>query len=203
MNSCGQHMVGNIGFHGSSLKFGEKVAPALQVVLGGGVDPDGIGRIADKVIKLPSKRVLDCIRYLLNDYEANSDENEYFNAYFRRKGKMYFYELLKPLADLKSLDDEGFQDWGKADDFVPLIGVGECAGVMMDLVGTILMDAQTRLGNAEKSLNAGKWANAIYYSYNAFVIGAKATLLSKDIQCNTHHGIINDFPKEHPGSRSY
>lgn len=195
MNSCGQHMVGNIGFHGSSLKYGEKVAPAMQVVIGGGVDPDGTGRIADKVIKLPTKRILDCIRYLLNDYEANAEENEYFNAYFRRRGKIYFYDLLKPLADLSTLDEDGFQDWGKADDFVPLIGVGECAGVMMDLVGTILMDVQGRLESGEKALGEHKWANSIYYSYNAFVIGAKAILLSKDIQCNTHQGIINDFQK--------
>lgn len=193
MNSCGQHMVGNIGFHGSSLKYGEKVAPAMQVVIGGGVDPDGIGRIAEKVIKLPTKRILDCIRYLLDDYEANAEDQEYFNAYFRRKGKIYFYDLLKPLADLSTLDDDGFQDWGKVDDFVPLIGVGECAGVMMDLVGTILMDVQARLESSQKALDDQKWANAIYYSYNAFVIGAKAMLLSKDIQCNTHQGIITDF----------
>ena len=38
MNSCGQHMAANIGLHGSSIKVGELVAPAMQVVLGGGVD---------------------------------------------------------------------------------------------------------------------------------------------------------------------
>ncbi|WP_258104449.1 HEPN domain-containing protein [Marinoscillum sp. MHG1-6] len=196
MNSCGQHMVGNIGFHGSSIKVGEKVCPAQQVVLGGGVDPDGKGYIAEKVIKLPTKRILDCVRWLLNDFEQNSDDNDYFNAYVRKQGKMYFYELLKPLADTTTLKDSDFQDWGKEADFIPEIGVGECAGVMMDLVGTILGDAQDRYQSAQVAFENGNWANAIYYTYNAMVIGAKATLLGRDIQCNTHIGIIEDFEKK-------
>lgn len=195
MNSCGQHMIANIGLHGSSIKNGDKVVPAMQVVIGGGVDPDNKGNIAEKVIKIPSKRIPETVRVLLHDYEDNATEEEYFNAYFRRQGKMYFYNLLKPLADVKTLTDADYQDWGKVDDFVPEIGVGECAGVMMDLVSTILNDASDRLQSGKKDLAEGKWANAIYYGYNTFVIGAKATLLSRDIQCNTHHGIIEDFQK--------
>ena len=36
MNSCGQHGLAHIGFHGSSLKAGLKVLPSMQVLLGGG-----------------------------------------------------------------------------------------------------------------------------------------------------------------------
>ncbi|MEP0368435.1 MAG: nitrite reductase [Cyclobacteriaceae bacterium] len=196
MNSCGQHMIGNIGFHGSSIKYQGKVCPAQQVVLGGGIDPDGRANIAEKVIKLPSKRIPEAVRWLLNDFEEKAEETEYFNAHIRRQGKIYFYDLLKPLADLSTLEDTGFQDWGKEADFIPEIGVGECAGVMMDLVGTILGDAQEKYGKAQLSLDSGLWSNAIYYTYNALVIGAKAILLSKDIQCNTHLGIIGDFEEK-------
>lgn len=195
MNSCGQHMVANIGFHGSSIKNEGKVSPAMQVVLGGGVDPDGKGNIAEKVIKIPTKRIPATVREILNDYEENSVDGEYFNAYFRRKGKRYFYDILKHLADVKTLTDDEYQDWGKADDFVPEIGVGECAGVMLDLVGTIINDAKERLESAESRLDEGKWADSIYFSYNTLVIGAKAVLLGKDVQCNTHQGIIDDFQK--------
>lgn len=196
MNSCGQHMVANIGFHGSSIKNGDKVAPAMQVVLGGGVDPDGKGNIAEKVIKIPTKRIPETVREVLNNYEENSFDGEYFNAYFRRQGKRYFYDVLKHLGDVKTLADQDYQDWGKADDFVPEIGVGECAGVMLDLVGTIINDAQDRLDNGKKAHEKEEWANAIYYAYNTLVIGAKAILLGKDVQCNTHQGIIEDFQKE-------
>lgn len=46
MNACGQHMAANIGFHGSSIKNGALVIPAMQVVIGGGVSPNGEGFIA-------------------------------------------------------------------------------------------------------------------------------------------------------------
>ncbi len=196
MNSCGQHMVANIGFHGSSIKNGNKVAPAMQVVLGGGVDPDGKGNIAEKVIKIPTKRIPETVREILHNYEENGEEGEYFNAYFRRQGKRYFYDVLKHLGDVKTLADQDYQDWGKAADFIPEIGVGECAGVMMDLVGTIINDAEERLESGKKALAEEQWASAIYYAYNTLVIGAKAILLHKDIQCNTHQGIIEDFQKE-------
>ena len=65
--------------------------------------------------------------------------------------------------------------------------------VMLDLVGTIINDAKDRLESGKKALTEEKWANAIYYAYNTLVIGAKAILLHKDIQCNTHQGIIEDF----------
>ncbi|MBV6643175.1 MAG: HEPN domain-containing protein [Cyclobacteriaceae bacterium] len=195
MNSCGQHMVANIGFHGSSIKYDGKVAPAQQVVIGGGVEPGGAGYIAEKVIKIPTKRIPETVRTLLLDYEANAEETEYFNEYFRRQGKIYFYDLLKHLGDPSTLTAEGFQDWGYTDDFVPEIGVGECAGVMLDLVGTIINDAKDRLQSGKETLEIGRWADTIYYAYNAFVIGAKASLLDNDVQCNTHKGIIDDFQK--------
>ncbi len=197
MNSCGQHMIANIGFHGSSIKHGEFIVPALQVVIGGGVDQSGKGFIADKVIKLPTKRIPDAVRVLLNDFEANSTQGEYFNDFYQRQGKMYFYNLLKHLAELKTLNATEFIDWGHNDKFVPEIGVGECAGVSYDMVGTIVGDVEERIVFAQEGIEEGKYADSIYNSYSAFVIGAKALLLSKDIACNTHDKIITDFDEHY------
>lgn len=193
MNSCGQHMIANIGFHGSSIKHGNKVIPALQVVIGGGLSPDGEGLIADKVIKLPTKRIPDAVRLLLDDYEAYQASEEYFNRYYQHQGKRYFYELLKPLANLDTLQAEDYIDWGEELTFTPEIGVGECAGVMYDVVGTIIGDAREKTEMARRSLAAGRLADTAYHAYSAFVIGAKALLLSADVHCNTHIGIIQDF----------
>ncbi|MBY0426357.1 MAG: nitrite reductase, partial [Cytophagales bacterium] len=46
-----------------------------------------------------------------------------------------------------------------------------------------------------ENLDEGSWADSIYHSYNTFISGAKTLLLTKDIQCNTQHGIIADFQK--------
>ena len=65
MNSCGQHGMASIGFHGSSLKSKGQVLPALQVLIGGGIMGHGDGSIADKVIKVPSKRGPDVLRFFI------------------------------------------------------------------------------------------------------------------------------------------
>ncbi len=193
MNGCGQHSICQIGFHGSSIKRGAAVLPALQVMLGGGVEGNGVGSIGDKIIKVPSRRGPDVLRWLINDYEANNAEGEYFNNYYRRRGKDYFYQLLKPLANLEKLSPLDFVDWGRSEDFQTAIGVGECAGVMIDLVATLLYESEEKLGWANEAFENQAFADSIYHSYASMVSTAKAFLLTKDVACNSQHGIIKDF----------
>ncbi|MEM6877936.1 MAG: HEPN domain-containing protein [Bacteroidota bacterium] len=193
MNSCGQHMAANIGLHGSSMRIGPRIAPAMQLVVGGGIAPDGRGFIAQKVIKLPTRRIPDALRRLFNDYQEESGTGEYYNDYAIRKGKRYFYDLLNDLANTETLTDLDFQDWGEQEEYKQEIGVGECAGVSLDLVSTILQDAEDKIEAARLSLGAQAWSDAIYHAYAAMVIGAKALLLANDRKCNTQKGILKDF----------
>lgn len=193
MNSCGQHGLAQIGFHGSSIKHGVNVIPALQVMLGGGTLGNGEGRVADRVVKVPTKKGPDILRTLFTDFEANKLEGELFNDYYDRKGKNYFYTLLKPLADLKTLKPDDYVDWGHVEEFVTAIGVGECAGVMIDLVATLLFESEEKASWAAEALQEGQYADSIYHSYSVFVSTAKALLLGKGVNGNTQVGVINDF----------
>jgi sulfite reductase (ferredoxin) len=197
MNSCGQHALAQIGFHGSSFKNGSLVVPALQLVLGGGVLGNGEGRIAEKIIKVPSKRGPAVLRTLLIDFEKNALEGEYFNSYYDKKGKDYFYQLLKPHADNSTLVADDYIDWGHSEQFKTEIGVGECAGVLIDLVGTLIFEAEEKLDLAKSSFDDELFADSIYHSYAAIISAAKALLLDKSVPTNTHHGIINDFDKHY------
>jgi sulfite reductase (ferredoxin) len=199
MNSCGQHGMANIGFHGSSLKSADKrVLPALQVLLGGGTVGNGVGRVSDKVIKVPSKRGPLVLRTLLNDYEQNHLEGEYFNDYYDRNGEKYFYELLKPLADLSTLIDTDFIDWGHDEVFQTEIGVGECASVIIDLVATLFYEGEEKMTWAAEAYLEGRYADAIYYAYQGQIHAAKGLLLDKNQNYSTQHGVINGF-NEHYG----
>jgi len=197
MNSCGQHGLAHIGFHGSSLKAGTKVLPSVQVMLGGGTVGDGVGRAAERVIKVPTKRATDVLRYLLNDYKEFSPEGETYHEYYDRQGKDYFYRLLKPLADLTTLTDDEYIDWGHQETFVTAIGVGECAGVIIDLVATLLFESEEKLGWANDAYADGRWADAIYHAYNVFVSSAKALLLDKGINSSTQAGVIREFDAQY------
>jgi sulfite reductase (ferredoxin) len=193
MNGCGQHNASNIGFHGSSIKNGKLVLPALQVLLGGGFTGDGVGLIGDKVIKVPTKRGPEALRTIFSDFEANAYDGEYFNQYYQRQTKNYFFQLLKPLADLTSLQEDDYRDWDHEELFKTEIGVGECASVMVDLVATTITEGQEKLNLAKENFQSGIWADAIYHAYNVLITGAKGLLMTKDVNTNTQYGIINDF----------
>ena len=192
MNACGQHNMSAIGFQGMSINSGKLVAPALQVLLGGGRLGNGEGRFADKVIKIPSLRGPDALRLILNDFEANGNGSTFLD-YYDAKGEKYFYEFLKPLSDVTNLTEADFVDWGNADNYVKAVGVGECAGVVIDLVATLLYEAKDKLTFAQEAFEDKKWSDAIYLAYAGFVNGAKALLLAENQKTNHHAGIIDLF----------
>ncbi|TMU50964.1 HEPN domain-containing protein [Flagellimonas algicola] len=195
MNACGQHNMANIGFQGMSIRTKDKlVAPALQVLLGGGNFGNGKARFADKVIKVPSKRGPQALRLILDDFNSNGNGAS-FADYYWEKGEHYFYDFLKPLADIENLTPEDFIDWGTEEKYKKEIGIGECAGVIVDLVATLFFESQEKIDSAQEALNEEKWAASIYYSYQSIVNSAKALLTSEKVKVNTHSGIIKDFDR--------
>ncbi|QXP73573.1 HEPN domain-containing protein [Tenacibaculum sp. AHE15PA] len=196
MNACGQHNMAHIGFQGMSIKVGALQAPALQILIGGGILGDGKGRFSDKLVKVPSKRGPEALRILLNDVEANQQENETFLAYYDSQGKTYFYDLLKGLSDTSNLAPSDFIDWGHSENYVKAIGVGECAGVVIDLIATLLFESEEKITNSEEALKEGLFSDSIYHSYTSLVNTAKALLIAENVKTNTQAGIITSF-QEH------
>ncbi len=196
MNACGQHNMANIGFQGMSVRTKDKlVAPALQVLLGGGNIGNGEGRFADKVVKVPSKRGPEALRIILDDFDANGNKLSYAD-YYAEKGEHYFYDLLKHLSNVEDLTPEDFIDWGNTEKYKKEIGIGECAGVVIDLIATLLFESQEKIEKSEELFAEGKWAASIYYAYTSMVNSAKALLTSERMKVNTHNSIIKDFQEK-------
>ncbi len=193
MNACGQHNMANIGFQGMSVRTKDKLtAPALQVLLGGGNNGNGQGIFADKVVKIPSRRGPEALRRILRDFEANAG-NQTFQKYYAAQGEKYFYELLTDLSSVDNLTQEDFIDWGEEEKYVKAIGVGECAGVVIDLIETLFLECEEKIENAEKAINDKVYSNAIYYAYSALINAAKAILISDGQRTNTQAGIVKQF----------
>ncbi len=193
MNACGQHNMANIGFQGMSVRTPDKlVAPALQVLLGGSNLGNGNGIYADKVVKVPSKRGPEALRRILKDFEANA-EGKTFIEYYKEKGKMYFYKMLQDLQNVTNLTQADFIDWGEEDKYVKEIGVGECAGVVIDLIATLFFESEEKINNASEAFKNKKYSNAIYLAYQSMVNSAKALLIAEDKKTNTHSGIISQL----------
>ncbi len=193
MNACGQHNMANIGFQGMSVRTPEKlVAPALQVLLGGGNLGNGKGKFADKVVKVPSKRGPEALRRILNDFEKNAN-GQTFEKYYNTKGEKYFYNFLNDLQNVTNLTQEDFIDWGNKEAYVKEIGVGECAGVVIDLIATLFLESEEKINNAKSAFIDKVYSSAIYHAYSSMVNSAKALLLAENVKTNSQANIISQF----------
>ncbi|MGB0657232.1 MAG: HEPN domain-containing protein, partial [Flavobacteriaceae bacterium] len=198
MNACGQHTLAHIGFQGMTVRSNGKVAPATQILLGGGVLGNGTGRFADKVLKVPSKRTPAVLRWILDDFENQRQNDENFFAYYDRKTKDYYYQNLKHYSEVEHLTADDFIDWGVKEKYQKAIGIGECAGVTIDLVQTLLFDAKEALEWAQEALDEKRFSDAVYHAYNARVRAAKAILTKGNAKINSHASIIDAFDPEYP-----
>lgn len=123
-NSCGQHHIADLGFHGAAKKENGKTYPMYQLHLGGGVDENGayFGR---QVVKLAARRVPEAVVKLLALYEAERAEGETPKSFFKRvDGK----RVVAALGDLVGNFQAGEEaDIGETVGFQVAIGEGECA----------------------------------------------------------------------------
>ena len=109
------------------------------------------------------------------------------------KGEKYFYEMLTDLSDIKNITQEDFIDWGEEEKYVKAIGIGECAGVVIDLIATLFLESEEKIDKAKEAFDNKMYSNAIYHAYSSLVNSAKAMLLSENKKTNTQAGIIKQF----------
>lgn len=126
-NSCGQHHIADIGWHGAARKVGERTAPVYQLHLGGGFDEKG-ARFGRQIVKIPARRVAEAVARLVDLYSAERAEGETPTVFYTRVSAQRVHELLDDLAALEaSTPDEDFLDIGEETGFKIAIGEGECA----------------------------------------------------------------------------
>ncbi|MGE5597166.1 MAG: nitrite/sulfite reductase [Hyphomicrobiales bacterium] len=129
-NSCGQHHIATIGFHGAAMKVGSQQLPAYHVFLAGDYDSPQMRLATQLKVRLPAKRAPDAVERFLTLYKNERQEGETFNQVFDRIGPKPFEEAI---ADLTlpgefTEDNRGmFIDWGKLDLYQVMRGEGECA----------------------------------------------------------------------------
>jgi sulfite reductase (NADPH) hemoprotein beta-component len=112
-NGCGLHHVAGIGFQGSVRKLGSRVIPQYFVMLGGGVDREGVAHFGRIAAKVPARRVPEAVSRLVAVYRDERASGEGAADFFRRLPPDRVKALL---ADLEALTEED----ARSEDFVDL-----------------------------------------------------------------------------------
>ena len=130
-NSCGQHHIANIGFHGAVMKAPGGQVPAYEMFLGGNYD-DGNVRVGHRVkARVPAKKAPDALKRILAYYKESRSQGEKFNDFVDRVGVAPFEEIFGQLKEeIGPLDRDHintYMDWGKTVLYKLERGEGECA----------------------------------------------------------------------------
>ena len=130
-NSCGQHHLGNIGFHGAAMKNDARQIPAYNVFFAGERHEGAQARVGTIAkLRLPAKRVPEAVERFLGVYQAQRTEGEPFNAFFDRVGVKPFEAVVQDLTLTPNFGTENIQefvDWEREGLYVLERGEGECA----------------------------------------------------------------------------
>jgi sulfite reductase beta subunit-like hemoprotein len=130
-NSCGQHHIGNIGFHGAAMKNDQRQIPAYNVFLGGERREGRALRMGTLArLRIPAKRVPLAVERFVDVYLGGRRDGEEFNAFFDRVGVAPFEAAVKDLTVTPEFSTDNIQefvDWERDGLYVLERGEGECA----------------------------------------------------------------------------
>jgi sulfite reductase (ferredoxin) len=195
-NSCGQHMVAEIGFFGSSRNVGNYRVPHFQLVLGGEWDKNA-AHFGQSLGAIPSKRVPEVVDHLLELYMQGRQKGERFRDFITRIGKKEIKEQIKPYTEVPpyEVDSWFYADWADARKFsIGDIGVGECAGEVVSLTDFGIATAESLRFDAQLALDEGKDQaridKAAGLALQAMVSAAQALIKLQNIDISDDPDII-------------
>jgi sulfite reductase (ferredoxin) len=194
-NSCGQHHIASIGFHGGAKKLNGILAPHYEILLGGRIDEDKV-IFGTSVIKIPSKNAPQATRQVIDCYKKDKLENESFGTFFDRKGKDFFRELLNHLRDLPDVEEapQSYIDFGSEEKFsLEDRGQGECAGAVTDMITDRLSEAERAHFQGKLSLEKKEYADAMDHAKRSTVASARALLVTEGMDFNDDLECIRKF----------
>ncbi len=174
-NSCGQHHIGDFGFHGLAKKIDGHPAPHYQIHLGGdgraGAQAEVVG-IAGPII--PARHGPAALRLLRQAYASGKRTGESVRGWAERLDKDGINAVLAPIAGVGT--DNTFIDWGEQETFkgAPTLK-GECAAPFAsdDVLADLADDALIR---ADRNLAVQRWAETLQSAEQATQFAARRLL---------------------------
>lgn len=194
-NSCAQHHIASIGFHGLGHRIDGHLLPAYQLHLGGRSTDQGVvfGHLAGKY---PAKRIPEVVDALLAYYREHRLEGESFTALVDRVGKAPIVKALEPYATLPPHDEAPalYLDYGAYEPFsLDEAGAGECAGGVINMVEQHLEDSKYELAHASVLIEKQKPVDAVMRAELGIVAAAKALLVTQAIEPTSNELVLKEF----------
>ncbi len=191
-NSCGQHMLADLGFYGNVGRNEQHMFPAYMVVAGTEIG-NGKARLARQIDRVSARDLPEFVHDVLKLWIAKKNDYSSFAAYVDEEGTREIQEIAGRYRMIPSHDEDKsyYQDWG-ADDSFSLVGrgIGECSTGLFDLIEVDLNNAR-QLCEEYRSGDL-RSEDALYH---ITLRSARALLITRGIEAPTDAAVFENFTK--------
>jgi len=122
-NSCGQHHIADIGFHGIEKRHEGKSIPGYNVFLGGGLK-DGEVVFGKKVFKVAARHAPDLVVELVQSYVLEREFRQSFAEWLEENSD--FVDKLSAVFKDRPITGDDYVDFGEKDVYAASVGASEC-----------------------------------------------------------------------------
>lgn len=193
-NSCGQHHIADIGFFGSVQRKKNDTAPVFQVTLGGSTrnNAESYGLALGKI---PSQNVPQAIAKVSAFYSREKRGEETLSDVVARLGKTRVKQELAEFMVLPTFDEAPgyYRDIRQPWQYQRSIGVGECAGEVVDQAEFLLEDADRIHFESTLDLERDRFGEASAKAFEACKKAADALLFTKGLWLSDRYDTVAEF----------
>ena len=193
-NSCGQHHIADIGFFGSVQRKKNDTAPVFQVTLGGSTrnNAESYGLAVGKI---PSQNVDKAIVRVTEFYNREKRGDETLSDVVARLGKTRVKQELAEFMELPTFEEspDFYRDIRQPWQYKRSIGVGECAGEVVDQAEFMLEDADRIHFESTLDLEQDRFGDASAKAFEACKKAADALLFTKGLWLSDRYDTVAEF----------
>ncbi|MGD0098464.1 MAG: nitrite/sulfite reductase [Terracidiphilus sp.] len=189
-NTCGQHMLADLGFYGNVGRREQQMFPAYMVVAGAGIG-EGKGRLARQIDRVSAHDLPEFVHDVLKQWLAKQDNYSSFAAYVDGEGA----DEIRGIADrFREIPDYGedksyYYDWGAVDPFsLAGKGAGECSAGLFDLIEVDLKSAR----ELREEFRAGELQSEDTL-YSISLRCARSLLITRSVEAPTDIAVFENF----------
>jgi sulfite reductase (ferredoxin) len=195
-NTCGQHMLADLGFYGNVARRGQQMFPAYAVVAGARVG-DGEARLAQPIDRVSARDLPRFVEDVLKLWIEKKPLHANFADYIDAEGT----QDIRALADryrtipAPEQDRSYYCDWA-SDEMFSLAGkaAGECSAGLFDLIEVDLKHAKSLREKLNSSASQSREETEAALSSIA-LCSARALLITRGIEAATDTAVFENFRK--------
>jgi len=191
-NSCGQHVLADLGFYGQARRKGQQMYPAYAIVAGARF-ADGEARMAQAIGNISARDLPSFTADLLTVWVAKKEQYSTFAAFIDADGRKAIQDICDRYREVPDFEEDKnyYYDWSAKDVFTIVgRGVGECSAGLFDLIGVDLKAIEGHRKSLAQSSTPEQQADALY----GIVLSASRMLLvTRGIEAPSDDAVFQSF----------